>query len=94
MLGGRGHASIMSPPSGGFRGAQGACAPPPPWAPKFFRFHVVFGKFWQNRMLAPPLGKSWIRRCPPLDPPMHVYEIHAQDENDQFIKPKKNLTNT
>ena len=41
---------------------------PPPRAPKFFRFHAVFGKIWQNRMLAPPwgvgapLGKSWIRR--------------------------------
>ena len=31
---------------------------PPPWEPKFFRFHAVFRKFWQNRMLAPPLG-SW-----------------------------------
>ena len=37
---------------------------------KFFQFHAVFGKIWQNRMLAPPLprgvgapssGKSWIR---------------------------------
>ena len=44
--------------SGGFRGARGA----PPRAPKFFRFHAVFGEFWQNRMLAPPPGKSWIRR--------------------------------
>ena len=44
--------------SGGFRGGR----PPPPRAPKFFRFHAVFGKIWQNRMLAPPPGKSWIRR--------------------------------
>ena len=35
---------------------------------KFFQFHAVFGKFWQNRMLAPhwrisapTSGKSWIR---------------------------------
>ena len=49
--------------SGGFRGGAGGARPPPPPAPKFFRFHAVFGKFWQNRMLAPPLGKSWIRRC-------------------------------
>ena len=42
-------------PSGGFRGARGGA---PPWASKFFRFHAVFGKIWQNRMLAPPLG-SW-----------------------------------
>ena len=33
----------------------------PPSAPKFFRFHAVFRKIWQNRMLVPPLG-SW---CPP-----------------------------
>ena len=23
----------------------------------FFQFHVVFGKIWQNRMLAPPSGE-------------------------------------
>ena len=28
-------------------------APPPPGS-KFFQFHAVFGKCWQNRMLAPP----------------------------------------
>ena len=40
----------------------------PPWGSKFFQFHAVFGKIWQNRMLAPPRrvgapssGKSWIR---------------------------------
>ena len=40
----------------------------PRWS-KFFQFHAVFGKFWQNRMLAPPhwvgaptSGKSWIRQ--------------------------------
>ena len=26
--------------------------------PEFFQFHAVFGKIWQNRMLAPPL-ESW-----------------------------------
>ena len=31
------------PRSGGFRRA-----------PKFFQFHAVFGKIWQNHMLAPP----------------------------------------
>ena len=25
-----------------------------PWGSKFFQFHAVFGKIWQNRMLAPP----------------------------------------
>ena len=32
----------------------GAGDAPPPGGSKFFRFHAVFGKFWQNRMLAPP----------------------------------------
>ena len=48
------------------RGRKGR-APP---GSKFFRFHAVFGKNWQNRMLAPPRGvgapssgKSWIRHC-------------------------------
>ena len=43
---------------GGARDAR-----PPPGGPKFFQFHVVFGKIWQNRMLTPPpsSGKSWIR---------------------------------
>ena len=37
---------------------------------KFFQFPAVFGKIWQNRMLAPPgvgapaSGKSGIRHCP------------------------------
>ena len=34
------------------RGARGTHAPS--WGPKFFQFHAVFGKIWQNRMLAPP----------------------------------------
>ena len=43
---------------------------PPPGESKFFQFHAVFGKIWQNRMLAPPRGvgapssgKSRIRHC-------------------------------
>ena len=45
----------------------------PPWGSKFFQFHAVFGKIWQNRVWVPPLG-SW---CPLLgeilDPPLHVH---------------------
>ena len=26
----------------------------PPWGSKFFQFHAVFGKIWQNCMLGPP----------------------------------------
>ena len=29
----------------------------PSWGSKFFQFHAVLGKFWQNRMSAPPPGK-------------------------------------
>ena len=52
--------------SGGFRGGRKGRAPR---APKFFRFHAVFGKMWQNCMLAPPPGEL----APPgeiLDPPL------------------------
>ena len=50
-------------PSGGSKGARGMRAP----GPKFFQFHAVFWKFWQNRVFTPPRGvdapssgKSWI----------------------------------
>ena len=43
-----------------------------PWGPKFFQFHVVFGNFWQNHMLAPPLPpESWRPHLGViLDPPL------------------------
>ena len=42
--------------SGGSKGGRKGRAPPPPGS-KFFQFHAVFGKNWQNRMLAtPPRG--------------------------------------
>ena len=52
---------------GGVRDAR------PPLASKFFQFHAVFGRIWQNCVFTPPppplegsrppLGKSWIRHC-------------------------------
>ena len=56
--------------SGGFRGAQGARPPPPPRAPKFFQISCSFRENLAKSYvgapppgeLAPPLGKSWIRR--------------------------------
>ena len=36
-------------------------------APKFFRFHAVFGKIWQNHMLAPPPGE--LAPTPPWENP-------------------------
>ena len=42
----------------------------PPSGSKFFQFHAVFGKIWQNRMLAPPL-ESWRPLLGEiLDPPL------------------------
>ena len=37
-----------------------------PWVTKFFQFHAVFGKIWENRMLAPPPGEI-------MDPPLNVF---------------------
>ena len=52
------------------RGARGTHAPS--WGPKFFQFHAVFGKIWQNRMLAPPPPPgSWRSLLGEiLDPPL------------------------
>ena len=56
---------------------------PLPRGSKFFKFHAVFGKFWQNRMLAPSprgvgaptSGKSWIRHCRRVSTLIGHYEI-------------------
>ena len=59
--------------SGGSKGARGTRAPSPRGS-KFFLFHAVFGKFLQNRMLAPPPW-SWRPLLGEiLDPPL-VMEI-------------------
>ena len=58
-------------------GGRRGHAPPPPRAPKFFRFHAVFRKIWQNHMLAP----SWGVGAPPpgeiLDPPLAAFGMHC-----------------
>ena len=47
----------------------------PPPGSKFFQFHAVFGKFWQNRMLAPPL-ESWRPILGEiLDPPLICFNF-------------------
>ena len=47
------------------RGAPGTRAPP--WGPKFFHFHALFGKKLKNNSTSgswrTPWGKSWIRHC-------------------------------
>ena len=46
-----------------------------PRGSKFFQFHAVFGKIWQNRMLAPPLG-SWRPLLGEiLDPPLLLPQL-------------------
>ena len=50
----------------------------PPWGSKFFQFHAVFGKIWQNCMLAPPL-ESWRPLLgeildPPLKGSLNIFE--------------------
>ena len=50
------------------RGARGMRAPS---GSKFFQFHAVFGKIWQNLMLAPPPPGSWRPHLGEiLDPPL------------------------
>ena len=52
-------------------GAWGREGPPFRWS-KFFKFYAVFGKIWQNRMLAPPL-ETWRPHLGEiLDPPLNV----------------------
>ena len=52
----------------------------PPWGSKFFQFHAVFGKIWQNRMLAPPL-ESWRPLLGEiLDPPLLWALVAKQTE--------------
>ena len=57
--------------SGGSKGGPGA--PPPPHGLKFSWFHAVFGKFWQNGILAlpPPEGRRPLLQGI-LDPPLNV----------------------
>ena len=57
-------------------------APPPPRGSKFFQFHAVFGKFWRNRMLAPPPGEL---APPPRGNPRSATE-HALQCNHFSIK--------
>ena len=56
---------------GGSKGVR-VSPPPHPSGFKFFQFHAVFGKFWQNHMF-PPSPEAWhplLRGI--LDPPLYV----------------------
>ena len=61
--------------SGGFRGGG------------FFRFHAVFGKIWQNGMLAPPPPPGELAPLPGeiMDPPL-VATIHFCCSDSPIIK--------
>ena len=56
-------------PSGGSKGGREERSSPPRGS-KFFQFHAVFGKFWQNRMLTPPLEGWRSHLGEMLDPPL------------------------
>ena len=46
--------SLMDFDGHSIAGSKGGARDAPPCGPKFFQFHAVLGKIWQNRMLAPP----------------------------------------
>ena len=56
-------------------GSKGGARDAPPRGPKFFQFHAVFGKIWQNRMLAPPPGELAPLLGEILDPPLYGLPI-------------------
>ena len=55
---------------------------------KFFQFHAVFGKIWQNHMLTPPprrvgvptSGKSWIRHLVVWGHKKYLSFLHLQEQ--------------
>ena len=57
-------------------GSKGGSRDAPPWGSKFFQFHAIFEKIWQNRMLVPP--RSWRPLLGEiLDPPL--WKLSFQD---------------
>ena len=49
-----------------------------PWWSKFFQFHAVLGKIWQNYMLAPPPPEGWRPNLGEiLDPPLNMFSFQA-----------------
>ena len=56
---------------------------PPPSASKFFQFHAVFGRIWQNCVFTPPPLEG--SRPPPLgeilDPSLLWLNVQAQDSD-------------
>ena len=73
--------------SGGSKGgSRDVC---PPWGPKFFQFHAVFGKIWQNRMLVPPLGTWQPLLGEILDPPL-ISDVNIS-QRTQFILMEKSV---
>ena len=72
------------PSSGVSRGARGTCVPR---GPKFFQFHAVFGKIWQNCMLAAPPGELAPHPRGILDPPLpspHPFCVQGSIHPDMF----------
>ena len=66
---------------------------PLPRRSKLFQFHAVFGKFWKNRMLAPPgelappsSRKSWIRHWLYLFTFKNIFSIRDFSPNYFHLK--------
>ena len=52
--------------------------PPPPGRPKFFQFHAVFGRIWQNHA---PLEDSRPHLGEILDPPLQCILFFHNEES-------------
>ena len=69
---------------GGVRDAR----PPPPWASKFFQFHAVFGRIWQNCVFTPLLEGSRPHLGEILDPslpPLGIVERMQRKQSMNFF---------
>ena len=60
---------------------------------KYFQFHAIFGKIWQNRMLAPPEG--WRPHLGEiLDPPLCTSTTNLSRYLDSFVSVTMIVTTT
>ena len=59
----------------------------PPWVSKFFRFHTVLGKIWQNRVLATPHPlEGWRPHLDEiLDPPLMPSVLFAKMSTTEHL---------
>ena len=86
FLGGEWRALILGGAnlSFGSGGSKGGARDEPPWGSKFFQFHAVFGKIWQNRTYWRPHLETWCLLGEIPDPPLFGFGIylHWQDPKE------------